>query len=53
MCLPAQGIDDNDGSVDRVRRELGLSDDRRGVYRGRGIDGAYEGLETTREAAGD
>ena len=52
MCLWPQGIDDNDNSVGRVRRARGLSDNDGGVGIGRGIDGAFEGSETTTEAAG-
>ena len=37
VCLRAQGIDDDDSVVDRVRRAWGLSKDDGGVNRGRGI----------------
>ena len=50
MCLRAQVIDDNDGSVGRVRRAHGRIDYEGGVGRGRGIRNASEGLETTAEA---
>ena len=53
MCLRAQGIDDDDDGVVRVRRARGLRDYYGGVGRGRGIDDASEGLDTTTEAAGD
>ena len=53
MCLRAQGIDNNNCSAGRVRRERGLSDDDGGVDRGQGIYNASKGLETTAEAAGD
>ena len=52
MCLRDQGIDNNRGGVGRVRLAHGLSNDNRGVDRGRGIDDASKGLETTTEAAG-
>ena len=52
MCLRAEGIDNDEGGVRRVRRAKGLRDDDRGVDRGRGIHDASEGLETTTEAAG-
>ena len=51
MCLQAQGIDNDDGVVGRVRQARGLSDDNGGVGRGQGIDNASKGLETTTEAA--
>ena len=51
MCLRAQDIDNN-GGVGRVRRSRVLSDDDRGVGRGRGIDNTSEGSETMTEAAG-
>ena len=53
MCLRAEGIDNNEGGVGRVRRYKGLSDSDGGVGRGRGIRDASKGLETTTEAAGD
>ena len=53
MCLRAQGIDNNDGDVGRVRRSRGLSEDNGGVKRGQGIRDASEGSETTTEVAGD
>ena len=43
--LRAQGIDDDDGGVKRVRRARALSNDNLGVGRGQGIDDASEGLE--------
>ena len=52
MHLRAQDIDDDNGGVFRVRRALGLSNDGRCVGRGQGIYDAYEGSETTAEAAG-
>ena len=52
MCLQDQGIDNDNGAVDRVRRACGPSDDDRGVGRGRVIYDASEGLETTTEASG-
>ena len=52
MCLRAQGIDDKDGCVIRLRRAHGISNDSGGVGRGRGIHDASEGSETTTEAAG-
>ena len=51
MFLQEQGIDDDDGVVDRVRRACGLSDADRGVIRGQGIDDASEESETTTEAS--
>ena len=53
MCLWAQGTEDNDGGVGRVRRARKLSDKVRGVGRRRGIYEASKGLEKTTEAAGD
>ena len=53
MCLRAEGIDDNNGGVGRVRRAKGLSDDDVGVGIVRGIRDVSEGSETTAEAAGD
>ena len=50
--LRAQGIDDDNGGVGRVRRSRGIRNDIRGIGRGRGIYDASEGLETTKEAAG-
>ena len=52
VCLQDQGIDNDNGAVDRVRRACGPSDDDRGVGRGRVIYDASEGLETTTEASG-
>ena len=52
MCLRVEGIGNDVGGVDRVRRATGLSDDDRGVGRGRGICNMNEGSETTAEAAG-
>ena len=51
MHLRAQGIDNDDGNIGRLRQARGLSNDDRGVSRGRGIYDAPEGLETTAEAA--
>ena len=51
VCLRSQGIDDNNGVVNRVRQARGLIDDDGGVRRGRGIYNASEGLETTIEAS--
>ena len=53
MFLWAQGIDDNNGGVGRVRWAHGLSDDDVGVRRERGIYDGYEGLDTMAEVAGD
>ena len=50
MCLRTQGIVEN-GYVGRVRRACGLSDDDGCVGRGRGIEDASDGLETTTKAA--
>ena len=50
MCLQAQGIDDDDGVVNRVIRAHEISNDGGGVGRGRGIDDASEELETTTKA---
>ena len=52
VCLRADGIDDNDGGVRRVRRSKGLRDDDGGVGRGQWICYVSEGLETMTEAAG-
>ena len=52
MCLRAEGIDDDDSGVGRVRRAKGLSDSDGGVGRGQGIRDASKGLETTTEATG-
>ena len=51
MCLRSQGIDDDDGVVERVRQAHGLINNNGGVGRGRGIDNASDGLETTAEAS--
>ena len=53
VCLRAEGIDNSDGGVGRLRRAKGLSDDDGGVGRGRGLRDASEVLETTSEAEGD
>ena len=53
MCLCAQVIEDNNGSVVRVGWYRGLSDDGVGVGRGRGIRDTSGGSETTTEEAGD
>ena len=47
MCLWVQGIDDNGGSIGRVRQAHGIRDDDRGVGRERGVYDASEGLDTT------
>ena len=52
MHLQAQGIDDDNGGVKRVRRARGLSNDNLGVGRGKGIYDTSIGSETTTEAAG-
>ena len=52
MCLLAEGIENNDIGVGRVRWSKGLSDGYGCVIRGRGIRDASEGSETTTEAAG-
>ena len=51
VCLQYQGTDENDGAVDRVRHAHGLSDDDGGVGRGRGLEDASKGWETTTEAS--
>ena len=53
MCLQAQGIDSNEGSVGGGRWAQGLSGNYGGVERGRGIDDMSEGLERTTEVVGD
>ena len=52
MCLRAEGIDDDDSDVVRVRQAKGLSDNNRGVGRGRLICDASKGSESMTEAAG-
>ena len=52
VCLQDQGIDDNDGGVRRLIRAIGLSDNGRGVDRGRLIYNAYKRLETTTKSTG-
>ena len=52
MYLWAQGIVNDDGVV-MVRRARGLSNNKGGVGRGRGIHDVSEGSETSIEAAGD
>ena len=52
VCLRAEGIDNNNGGVRRVRLSKGLSNDDGGVGRGRGIRDASKESETTTEAAG-
>ena len=52
VCLRDQGIDDNNGGVDRVRWAGGLSDNNGGVDRGRVICNVSEVLEITMEEAG-
>ena len=49
MCLQAQGTDNNDSGIVRVRRDHGISNDDGGVGREQGIRYASEGLETTAE----
>ena len=51
VCLQAQGIDNDDGGVRRVRQDRGLSDNDGNIVIGQGTDDASEGLETTPEAA--
>ena len=50
VCLWDQGIYDNNDNAERVRRSHRLSNKNAGVGRGREIDGASEGLETTTDA---
>ena len=52
MCLQAQGTDNNDSGIVRVRRDHGISNDDGGVGREQGIRYASEGLETTAETTG-
>ena len=52
MCLRAQGIDNNDGDVGRVRWARGISDNDGDFGRGQGIHDASKGSETTTKAAG-
>ena len=52
MCLQAKGMEDGDGSIGRVRRDRGISNDDGGIGRGRVICDASMGSETTTEAAG-
>ena len=51
--LQAQGIDDNSGSVGRVRRACGLGNKDRGVGRGQGIYDASEGSHQRRRGLDD
>ena len=53
MCLQAEGIDNDNVSVERVRRPKGISDNDRKIRRGLGIHDASKGSETTTEAAMD
>ena len=53
MCLQAQGIDDDDGVVNRVIRAHEISNDGGGVGRRRGIYDASKGLKTTTEVEKD
>ena len=53
MCLRAQGIDDDNGSVGRVRRDRGIRNYDGGAGRGKGIDDTSKGLEITAEIVGD
>ena len=52
MCLRSQVIGDDSGSVGGGRRDRGFSNENGGFGRGRGIDDASDGLETTAEVAG-
>ena len=52
VCLQYQGIDNNASVVDRVRRAHKLSNNNRGVSRGRVIRNTFDGSEKTAEAAG-
>ena len=47
VCLRAQGIENNVSVIGGVRWASGLSYDNGGIVRGRGIDDASEGSETT------
>ena len=51
MCLRSQGIDNDRVSVGRLKRARGLNNDDGGIGRGRGIDDASKGSETTTGAA--
>ena len=51
MCLQAQGIDNNNDRVGRVRCAHRLSDGDRDFGRRRGIDDMSEVLETITDAA--
>ena len=53
VCLWAEGIDDNDGGVGRVRRAKVLSNNDGGVGRGQDLRDVSKVLEITTEAAGD
>ena len=53
MCLQAEGIDENNGGVRRLRRAKGLRYNNGGVGRGQGIHDASEESETTADVAGD
>ena len=48
--LQTQGIDDDNGVFDRVRRARVISDNDGGVGRGHGIYDVSEGSETTTDA---
>ena len=52
MCLQDQGLDDNNGSVGRVRRAHKLRKNNRVAGRGRGIHNASEGSEITTGVVG-
>ena len=52
MFLRAQGIDEDNSGVGRVRRARGLSNDDEGVGRGREIRDGSEASETKTEATG-
>ena len=52
LCLQAQGTDNDVGIVGRVGQTHGLSNNDKGIRRGRGIDDAPEGSDKTTEAAG-
>ena len=51
VCLRDKSIDNNDGSVRRVKRSCGIRTDNGSVGGRRGIDDAHKVSETTTEAA--
>ena len=51
VCLQAQGIDNKNGGIGKVRWDHGISDDDEGVGRGQILDDVSEGLEITTEVA--